>query len=325
MQSRTFADEQVTEIGLGCWQLGGDWGQVTEDEALEILRHAYDQGVRFLDTAAGYGSGRSERLIGRFLRELGPTQDPVFVATKISRPPPSTDDLGEHLRRLTHQSLENLGVDALDLTQLHCYPPELLEKPEVWETLREMRAEGLIRHFGASVESVDEARFCTDQPGLASLQLIFSILRQHVRDEVFDLAKRRGIAIIVRLPLASGLLSGKMNRHTEFEASDHRHYNRDGGAFHVGETFAGLPFEKGVDLAERVRAMLPSSGTMAQGAIRWVLDHEAVTVVIPGASHARQAVDNAEASTLPPLEEPTHQQLAAFYRDEVAPHVRGRH
>ena len=321
MKTRTFQSYEISEIGLGCWQIGGDWGEVGDETALEILRAARQSGVTFLDTAAGYGSGRSERLIGRFLKEI---DEPMFVATKVGRMADGHSDPREHLRASAMASRERLGVDALDLLQLHCWPQAHLDLPATWEALRELREEGALRHFGASVETCEEARFCLEQAGLASLQIIFNVFRQAPRDDIFETAKARGVALIVRLPLASGLLSGKFTPETSFGPGDHRNYNRDGAAFNVGETFAGLPFGKGVELAEEVRELLPGEIEMSAAALRWVLDHDAVTTIIPGASRPDQAVSNGRAGDIPPLPAETHERLASFYEQRVAPHIRGK-
>ncbi|NJK91540.1 MAG: aldo/keto reductase [Blastochloris sp.] len=318
IQKRKLFQTLVTEIGLGCWQLGGDWGEVSDAEALEILRASHEAGVRFLDTAAGYGAGRSERLIGQFLKEQS---EAVFVATKIGRKEASE----AHLRTGVENSLQRLGVETLDLIQLHCWTMEHLRQHVVWETLRDLQKEGKIRQFGASVESVEEARFCMAQEGMVSLQIIFNLFRQHPRDEFFAEAQAKGVALIVRVPLASGLLSGKFCAETRFGAGDHRNYNKDGAAFHVGETFGGLTFEKGLELVEQLKSLLPGEPPLAALALRWILDHDAVTTVIPGASSIRQAVANAEASRLPALPVELHQKLAEFYRNQVAPHVRGQY
>ena len=327
MKQRPFGNTGVTvsEIGVGCWQIGGSWGEtVPEREALDILQAAADSGVTFFDTADVYGDGRSEQLIGRFLkRHQGP---PVFVATKLGRfsPPGWPHNFTrEAVRAHTDASLQRLGVERLDLTQLHCIPTAVLKAGEVFEHFRELKREGKICHFGASVETMGEARSCLKQEGLASLQIIFNVFRQKPIDELFDEAQRRGVAIIVRLPLASGLLSGKMNKGTTFPASDHRNFNRDGGAFNVGETFAGLPFEKGVELADELKSVVPPGTDLAAFALRWCLDFPAVSTVIPGARSVQQARTNAAASDLPPLPRDLHERLAAFYRDRVAAHVRG--
>ncbi len=325
MNYRTFGNSgiQVGEVGLGCWQLGGDWGEISDDGAMAILRAAVDSGVDFLDTADVYGAGRSERLIGRLLAE---SSSRLFVATKLGRfslPGWPANFEEPAIREHTEASLKRLGVDALDLTQLHCIPTEELRRGDVFETLRKLRREGKIKRFGASVESIDEAMICLEQEDIASLQIIFNIFRQKPAGAFFERAKQKSVGLIVRLPLASGLLSGKMKIGQTFPPADHRNYNRDGQKFNVGETFAGLEFERGVKAAERARALLPRDIPMAQAALRWILDHEAVTVVIPGATRPEQARDNAAASDLPPLGEPIHRALAEIYTQHVEPHIRG--
>jgi len=324
MNTRPFghSTRQVSEIGLGCWQLGGaDWGNLDDDRAFEILNTAADAGVTFLDTADVYGRGHSETLIGRFLKERG---GDFFVATKLGRMPDLYPDgyTEAGVRAAIEASLKRLGVEALDLTQLHCVPPAVLERGEIFEWLRTLRDEGKIREFGASVESIAEARTCLAQEGLCSLQIIFNVFRQSPA-EIFDECLAKHVGVIVRLPLASGLLAGKMTKDQAFAASDHRHYNRDGQAFNVGETFSGLPFEKGVELANALRGSVPAGMTMADMAQRWILDHEAVSTVITGASQPDQARANAAVSSIAPLSPELHQELAAFYQSEVAPHVRG--
>jgi aryl-alcohol dehydrogenase-like predicted oxidoreductase len=223
----------------------------------------------------------------------------------------------------TEASLRRLSVDALDLTQLHCVPTEELRRGAVFDTLRTLQQEGKIKRWGASVESDEEALLCLEQDGLASLQIIFNIFRQKPADMVFATAQAKNVAIIVRLPLASGLLSGKMGKDTQFAPQDHRTYNRDGAAFNVGETFAGLPFETGVELADALKAHVPPGQTLAEMALRWCLDFPAVTTIIPGASRPDQARTNARASDLPPLPSELHDALRAFYQERVADHIRG--
>lgn len=328
MKRRRFggADEiEVSEIGLGCWQIGGaDWGDVSDEAALDTLRAAADAGVTLFDTSDVYGLGRSETLIGRFLRER--PADPLFVATKVGRfPEPGwPGNFGrDAVRAHTEASLRRLGVDALDVTQLHCIPTDELRRGDVFDFLRELQAEGKIRRFGASVESMEEADLCLAQPGLSSLQIIFNVLRQKPVDTLFAAAKERGVALIVRLPLASGVLSGRMTAQTRFDERDHRNYNRDGQAFNVGETFAGIPFEVAVDLADALSHYVPEGLTMAQMALRWCLDFDAVTSVIPGAKRPEQARANAAASDLPPLSPGLHEDLRGFYSARVAAHIRG--
>ncbi len=325
MKTRLFNDtgRLVSEVGLGCWQLGGaDWGDVGDDEAMDILNTAADAGVTFFDTADVYGDGRSERLVGRFLRERG---SEFFVATKLGRTgalyPDKYTEAG--VRAATEASLRRLEVDTLDLTQLHCVPPPVLRYGAIFDWLRKLKDEGKIHGFGASVESMEEAEICLQQEGLESIQIIFNIFRQKPAEAIFPEAMRKRVALIVRLPLASGLLSGKMKPETQFAETDHRNYNRDGGKFNVGETFAGLPYEIGVELTGELTAHVPEGFTMAQMAQRWILDHEAVTVIIPGASRPDQARSNAAVSNLPPLSAETHASLRDFYEKKVASHIRG--
>lgn len=325
MNTRVFGNTgfQVSEIGLGCWQLGGsDWGAVDESECLAILAAAVEAGVNFFDTADVYGGGRSEEIIGKFLKQ---TRREIFVATKLGRTAELYPDGYSEvtIRAATEDSLRRLGVEALDLTQLHCVPAEILRQGEVFEWLRKLRDEGKILRFGASVESMDEALTCLEQPGLASLQVIFNLFRQKPAKTLFPAAISHDVALIVRLPLASGVLAGKLTLDTLFPENDHRNYNRDGKAFNVGETFAGLPYGKAVELADALKPLVPAGLTMAQMAQRWILDHPAVTTVITGASRPIQATANGGVSELPPLPSELHEILQKFYQDEVSDHVRG--
>ena len=325
MNQRLFANTkiQVSEIGLGCWQLGGaDWGDLDDQRAFDILNAAADAGITFLATADVYGTGRSETLIGRFIKQR---TGKFFIATKLGRMsdlyPDQYTEAG--VRAATEASLKRLGVDALDLTQLHCVPPQVLQRGEVFDWLRQLQREGKIKNFGASVESMDEARVCLAQPGLCSLQIILNIFRQKLIQNIFAEAKQKQVGIIVRLPLASGLLGGQMTKARKFAAADHRAYNRNGQAFNVGETFAGLPFEKAVELADALKPLIPAGMNMADMAQRWILDHEAVSTVITGASKPEQATANARVSNLPPLSPELHKQLSEFYQREVMRHIRG--
>jgi aryl-alcohol dehydrogenase-like predicted oxidoreductase len=324
MNTRPFGKTgwNVSEVGLGCWQLGGaDWGNVSDTEAFAILGAALDSGVTFFDTADVYGSGRAEELLGKFLRG----RDGVRVATKLGRTaelfPDRYTEAG--LRAATEASLRRLGVETLDLTQLHCVPTEVLRQGDVFAWLGTLQAEGKIRHFGASVESMDEAALCLAHDGLASLQIIFNIFRQRPITELFPAAREKNIALIARLPLASGLLTGKFTKDTVFPENDHRNFNRDGQLFNVGETFAGIPFDKGVELAEDMRAFVPDGLSMVQMASRWILDHPEISVIIPGATGVDQVRLNASASELPELPTPLHDRLAHYYRTQVAPFIRG--
>jgi aryl-alcohol dehydrogenase-like predicted oxidoreductase len=314
---------EVGEIGLGCWQIGADWGpSIERKDAWEIMSAAIDKGVDFFDTANVYGDGRSETFIGEFIKKCG---KPVTVATKFGRGaevyPGNYSE--EVLRNSVDASLKRLQVEKLDLLQLHCIPTDVLRQGEIFHWLRRLKQEGLIRHFGASVETVEEGLLCLKQDGLLSLQVIFNIFRQKLIRELLPQAEARGIGIIVRLPLASGLLTGKFGKETKFAENDHRNYNRDGQQFNVGETFAGLPFEKGVELVEKLNALLPSGMTLVHLALRWILDHPAVSVIIPGASSPDQILSNVSASGLKPLAGELHRALSEFYDHSVEPHIRG--
>ncbi|HEY9155946.1 MAG TPA: aldo/keto reductase [Opitutaceae bacterium] len=325
MKSRTFGrtGRSVGEIGLGTWQIGGNWGDVTEQDAFATLRSAVEQGVNFFDTADVYGEGRSETIIGKFLKE---TRAPIFIATKLGRfPNPGwpKNFTREAVRQHTEASLKRLGIEALDLTQLHCIPEDILRRGEMFTWLEELRREGKIKAYGASVESMEQGLWCIEHGGSSALQIIFNIFRQKPIEQLFARAKEKNVALIIRLPLASGLLSGRMTKETKFSADDHRNFNRDGQAFNVGETFAGLPFEKGVELADQLKSFVPAGQTFAEFAIRWCLDYDAVSVVIPGARNPEQVRANLRPTSQPPLSADVHNRLADFYRDKVAAYIRG--
>ncbi len=326
MQYRKFGKTgwNVSEVGVGCWQIGGaDWGDISESVSLNILHSAADMGINFFDTADVYGLGRSETVLGKFLKE---THKDVYVATKLGRfPEPGWPENfnAASIRKHTEASLTRLGIDMLDITQLHCIPTDEYRKGDVFETLSALKSEGKIAQFGVSVESMEEALLCMEHTEVASLQIIFNIFRQKPIDVLFEKAKEKGVALIIRLPVASGLLSGRYSRNTTFPAQDHRNYNRDGQAFNVGETFAGLPFDIGVDLAEKVRGYLPEGMTMAQMAERWCLDFDAVSVIIPGVRSVDQLKGNADVSNLSPLSPEIHKGLRELYRNEVQEHIRG--
>jgi aryl-alcohol dehydrogenase-like predicted oxidoreductase len=324
MRTRTLGKDgfEIGEIGLGCWQLGGDdFGPLAADLAHDILLAAKESGCTFFDTANVYGSGRSESLIGGFLKDRG---EGLVVASKTGRGDVYPDRYSlENLRTSVQESLARLGLARLDLVQLHCVPHSVLRNGAIFDWLRNLQDEGLIRHFGASVETVEEGLTCLAQEGLLSLQVIFNPFRQKLVTDLLPQAAAAGVGIIVRLPLASGLLSGKFSSATIFGETDHRHYNRDGAAFNVGETFAGLPFAKGVLLADDLKAHLPTGMTMAQMTQRWILDHDAVSVIIPGATSPGQVRENAAVSDLPPLSEDLHDFLRDFYQRKVHKHIRG--
>src|SRR5438067_1050776 len=303
MQYRFFRGIKISEVGLGTWQLGNaDWGVIKDSEAFSILKTFADAGGNFIDTSDVYGYGLSEKIIGNFLKA---TDKEMFIASKLGR----RQDNGygwpqnfsyETMRRHMEDSLENLGLAQLFLEQLHCIPTEQLRLGHVFNNLRKLQQEGLVRFWGASVETTEEALICLEQEGLASLQIIFNLFRQHVADEVFAKAKEKGVALIVRVPLASGLLTGKFSENTTFAPTDHRNFNANGQAFNAGETFSGIEFSEGVKLSREMAGVLPQ-GSMAQWALRWILDFPEVTTVIPGASGVKQVKSNIAASDLPSL------------------------
>lgn len=325
MQQRNYGTLKtpVSEVGLGCWQFGGDFGPMSDEKAMAIMTTAVQGGINFFDTADVYGGGRSESLIGEFLASH--RGDPIRVVSKFGRDGSVYPDgyTESALRKSVDATRERLGVETLDCLQLHCVPLSELKKGDVFKWLGELKSEGAIREFGASVETIEEGLVCLEQPGMASLQVIFNIFRQKLATELFPQAKAAGVSIIVRLPLASGLLAGKYTADTTFTDGDHRNYNRDGQAFSVGETFAGLPFPTGVGLANEVREMLPDSMTMAQASQRWILDHDAVTTIITGASSTQQVADNAAVSEMPKLTKECHEKLTEFYLAQVEQHIRG--
>ena len=327
MNYRPFGKYKVAEVGLGTWQLGSaDWGAIDEEQAFQILRDYVAAGGNFIDTADVYGSGMSETVIGKFLKTV---DTPVYVATKLGRRHDAPNGWHQNfrydfMRRQAEDSLKNLSVDKLFLEQLHCIPTEELKKGDVFDHLRKLQGEGLIEQWGVSVETSEEALLCLEQEGLSSLQIIFNLFRQHVADEVFAKAAEKNVALIIRVPLASGLLSGRFNKNTSFASTDHRNYNANGEAFNTGETFSGIQFEKGVEFAEKIKALLPDDRT-AQWALRWILDFPEVTTVIPGASKPSQVQSNVAASALPPLSKDVHQQLRKLYDDKIKPAIRGHY
>ncbi|MDQ1723428.1 MAG: hypothetical protein QOG52_456 [Frankiaceae bacterium] len=326
MQQRHIArlGRDVSEIGLGCWQLGGDWGDVDDSAAMGVLHAAVDAGVTFLDTADVYGDGRSEQFIGRFLRER--PSDDLFVATKMGRRLPQ--ELGNYslanFRAWHDRSRANLGVDRLDLVQLHCPPDDVFASDEVFDALDTLVAEERIGAYGVSIETVSQGMSALQRPDLATLQVIYNAFRQKPMDELLPMAHAAGVGVIARVPLASGLLTGKYNADTTFPADDHRNYNRGGEAFDVGETFAGVPFEVGLAAVEKLRPLVPGGATMAQWALRWILAADPVSVIIPGARNAEQARANVAAADLPPLSAEDIKTVKAVYDSDVRPHVQAR-
>lgn len=314
-------DFLVSEIGLGTWQLGGDFGPIEDNDASTILANAARLGVNFWDTADVYGNGLSEHRIGTFYGK----PDGLVVATKVGRAAALYPDKYTKggVRESLEESARRLCVESIDLAQLHCVPREVLEAGDIFGWMDELKSEGLIKNWGASVETIAEAEICLAHEGLATLQIIFNIFRQDAADSLLDKAMERDVGVIVRLPLASGLLSGKYTRDTEFSPTDHRSYNRDGQAFSVGETFGGIPFETGVELADELRGYVPEGQRMSHFALRWILDHEAVSTIIAGVSRPDQIGVNAEAGDLPELPASVHERLKSFYAEKVRPAIRG--
>jgi aryl-alcohol dehydrogenase-like predicted oxidoreductase len=315
----------VSEIGFGAWAIGGAWGHVGEADARDALLAALEAGTTFIDTADVYGDGRSERIIRDVLKEWrGPR--PV-VATKAGRrlsPHVADGYTRANLEAFVDDSLKNLGIETLDLVQLHCPPTDVYYRPRVFEAMDGLVAAGKIRRYGVSVEKVEEALKAIEYPNVASVQIIYNIFRQRPADLFFREAKARNIAVIVRVPLASGLLTGKMNRDSTFAPDDHRAFNRQGEAFDVGETFAGVPYEVALEAVEAIRPLVPAGTSMAAFALRWILMADAVSVVIPGAKSRVQAEANASASSLSALSTETMHALRSIYDEKIARHVHHR-
>ena len=327
MNYRKFGktNRQISEIGLGTWQLGADWGNVDEKTAKKVLATAVESGVNFFDTADCYGEGLSENRLGKFLKT---TSQNIFIATKLGRfpKPGGVENFSlQQFRLHTENSLKRLGLECLDLTQVHCPPTELIKQGEIFEWLRTLKKEGKIKEFGVSVESMEEAELCLQQEGLCSLQIIFNVLRQKPVDTLFDLALKKQVALIIRLPLASGLLSGNLDAKTTFSSEDHRNFNRNGEYFNVGETFSGLPFEKGLKIVKRLETLIPEDLSLSLAALRWILDFAAVSVVIPGSKSPNQVQNNCRASNINSLSQSSHKTLKQFYKQDVAPHIRGKY
>jgi aryl-alcohol dehydrogenase-like predicted oxidoreductase len=315
----------VSEVGFGAWAIGADWGEVGDEEAMATLHEALDRGVTFFDTADVYGEGRSERLLSR-LRSERPSE-PFVVATKAGRrldPHVASGYTPANIEAFVDRSLRNLATDRLDLLQLHCPPTGVYYRPGLFDALEDMVERGKLRAYGVSVEKVEEALKAIEYPGVGSVQIIFNILRQRPAGLFFEQALRRDVGVIVRVPLASGLLTGKMTAETRFAPDDHRTYNRHGEAFDVGETFAGIPFSVGLAAVAQLAPLVPEGATMAQLALRWILDHEAVSVVIPGAKSPAQVADNTAASAMAPLPAPTWERIAEIYAEYAAPYVHQR-
>ncbi|HEV1998567.1 MAG TPA: aldo/keto reductase [Candidatus Dormibacteraeota bacterium] len=316
-------DIQASVISIGTWAMGADWGPVDDDQSLRALDAAADAGVTFFDTADVYGDGHSERLLARFRRER---HEPIVIATKIGRRAPLDLDeyTPENFAAWIDRSRANLDVDRLDLVQLHCLPTDIYYRPEIFAALDSFVSDGRIASYGVSVERVEEGLKAIEYPNLGTVQIIFNIFRQRPAELFLREAMRRDVGVIVRVPLASGLLTGKFSRDSEFSASDHRNFNRYGESFDVGETFAGVDYDTALEVIEELRPLVPPGTTMAQLALRWILMENGVSTVIPGAKNAGQAGANAAAAELPALPPSTMERVAMLYRDRVAPLVHQR-
>jgi aryl-alcohol dehydrogenase-like predicted oxidoreductase len=315
---------EISEVGFGAWAIGGTWGTVSDDDSMAALRRALELGVNFFDTADVYGDGRSERLLGRLKRE---TRTPIVIATKAGRrvPKHTADSYTKQtLTSAVERSLGNLGVEAIDLLQLHAPPTPVYYRPEVFGALDDLVSAGKIRFYGVSVEKVEEGLKALEYPGVQSVQIIFNLFRQRPSGLFFSEAARRKVGILARLPLSSGMLTGKMKKTTSFEPDDHRSFNREGAAFDRGETFSGVDYDLGLSVVEELRPLVPPGMTLSELSLRYILDFPAVTSVIPGAKNVEQVEQNVRPAALPPLGAELHERLAAVYRTRLAEHVHHR-
>ncbi|MEM6431969.1 MAG: aldo/keto reductase [Deinococcota bacterium] len=326
MQTRTLGKTgyQVSEISFGAWAIGGSWGEVSEDDAMQALHSALDNGINFFDTADVYGDGVSERRIARLKRERN---EPIIVATKAGRRLNPHEADGYNRKNLTEfidRSLNNLETDCLDLVQLHCPPTEVYYRPEVFGVLDDLVQEGKLRHYGVSVEKVEEALKAVTYPNVATVQIIFNIFRQRPIELFFREAEAHNVGILARVPLASGLLTGKMTASSTFAEDDHRNFNRYGQAFDQGETFSGVDYDTGLVAVDKLRPFIPEGATMAQLALRWILMFDAVTCAIPGAKRPSQVEDNAAAADLAAFSDEAMAQMEAIYQDDIFAQVHHR-
>lgn len=326
MKTRTLGKSglELSTIGMGCWAIGGAWGQVSDKESLEALHAAVDGGISFFDTADVYGDGHSERLVGELVKSRS---EKLYVATKAGRrldPHLATEYTSAHLTQFVERSLTNLGLESLDLLQLHCPPTEVYYRPEVFQALDDMKRAGKIQNYGVSVEKVEEGLKSLEYPGVTSIQIIYNLFRQRPADQLLKMAQERNVGVLARVPLASGLLTGKMHKDTKFEADDHRNFNRSGQAFDVGETFAGVPFDVGLTAVDELRACVPDGFTLPQLALAWILENPGITSVIPGARTPSQVLSNLGAANLPPLSDATRKRITEVYSRHIQAHVHQR-
>ena len=325
MQTRQLGPYEVSEVGLGTWNIGSDWGEVSDEEGRAAVRAALDAGISFIDTADVYGDGRSEKHIAHVLDERDASD--VVVATKAGRrldPHVAADYDYDHLSSFVDRSRENLAVDSLDLVQLHCPPTDAYYQPETFDALARLKAEGRVDAYGVSVERCEEALKAIEYPGVETVQIIFNPFRQRPAELFFREARRRDVGVIVRVPLASGLLTGALSRDSTFPEDDHRNYHREGDAVDVGETFSGVPFETGLDAVDALERAVPDELTLAQFTLRWILDHDAVSAVIPGSTSPDHIHENVAASEADPLSNEQHGIVADVYDEYVRDHVHHR-
>jgi aryl-alcohol dehydrogenase-like predicted oxidoreductase len=313
----------VSEIGFGAWAVGGEWGAVDDGQSIAAMKRALELGVNFFDTADVYGDGRSERLMQRLRKETSAAFHVVTKAGRRLRPHVAAGYNKENLTAFVERSLQNIGVDSLELVQLHCPPTETYYRPETFAALDDLKKSGKIQHYGVSVERVEEGLKAMEFPNVESIQIIFNMFRQRPAGFLAE-ARRRGVATIIRVPLASGMLTGKLTAASQFAADDHRHYNRHGEAFDVGETFSGVPYEIGLQAVEELKSLLPGDATLARLALRWILMFEGVSTIIPGGKNARQVADNCGAADLAPLTERQMSSVRAIYDRHIRAHVHQR-
>lgn len=316
-------DLKVSEVSFGTWGIGGDWGSSDDSDALRGLETAMEQGVNFFDTADVYGGGHAEELLAKATKGK---EDEIHIATKFCRAG-DIHDLNTYseasIRSFCENSLKRLQRERIDLYQIHCPPFAILKDGRVFEVLDKLKAEGKIRHYGVSVETVEEGLYCVDVHGVSALQVIFNLFRQKPAEELFSAAHKAGVGLLVRLPLASGLLTGKFKVDTTFSSNDHRNFNANGEAFNVGETFAGLPFARGVELADGLSWIAEGRGDMARASMRFILDHQEVSCVIPGFKNVKQVEDNLGTLNVPSFSPEELERLRKYYENEVAKHIRG--
>lgn len=316
-------DLRISELSFGTWAIGGAWGKLNDKEALRALERAMDEGVNFFDTADVYGDGHSEELLAKATKGK---EDSIHIATKFCRAgdihDPETYSL-ERVMEYCEDSLRRLNRNQIDLYQIHCPPMEILQDGRVFEALEKLKEQGKIRYYGVSVETVEEGLYCLEHTNISSLQVIFNIFRQKPLEGLFQRAHENGVGILARVPLASGLLTGKFSENAKFEADDHRNFNRDGGAFNVGETFAGLEFNKGVELSRKLDWIADGRGSMTRAALKWILEHKEISSVIPGFKNVGQIEDNLQSLDVKGYSSEELDRLETFYRNEVYEHIRG--